>query len=92
LGVADLSSATPADGAGRDARRLGVNPLRVTGMERATPAVKSPGVVFRGCRVIFWSCQALSAGMSLVGTSLVVLAVWSGTAVTRALARTSKPR
>jgi hypothetical protein len=30
--------------------------------------VKSRGVVFRGCRVIFCSCQALSAGTSLVDT------------------------
>jgi hypothetical protein len=53
--------------------------------------VKSQGVVFRGERVIFWSCQALSAGMSLVETSSGAVA-GSGTTVTRARLRTSRPR
>ena len=37
-GSADLSRATPAGGTDRDAGRLGVNPERATGMERANPA------------------------------------------------------
>ena len=46
-------------------------------------SVKSRGVVFRGDRVIFCSCQALRAGMSLVGTSSGAVA-GSGTVVARA--------
>jgi hypothetical protein len=52
----------------------------------------SPGAwCLGGDRVIFCSCQAVSAGMSLVGTCSGVVA-GSGTVVRRARARTSRPR
>jgi hypothetical protein len=41
-----------ADGTGQDASRLGVNPRRVTGMARATPAgawkIMAADLIFRG--------------------------------------------
>src|SRR4051812_2456925 len=54
------------------------------------PAVKSPGVVFDGYRVIFVSGQALSAGMVGAVTSSLVDSVVVGRM--RQRARTSRPR
>ena len=57
-----------------------VHNLRTRSVAEGNDTVKSAGVVFRRFRVIFWCCQALSAGMA-VGISLSVLV--SGAVVSR---------
>jgi hypothetical protein len=59
---------------------------------RVCGRVKPAGVVCDDDRVIFFSGQALSAGMVSIELTSSLPVVVSGTAVTRERARTSRPR
>jgi hypothetical protein len=73
-------------------RMLSVDTPEVTARTAARAAVKSAGVVFDSSCVIFLFGQALSAGMVSVVVASAEWFVLSGTGVSRARARTSRPR